>query len=229
MSARQSIVATIDGPAGAGKSTVAKQLARALDYRLLDTGAIYRTVALLASESGTSWDDESALTEICRDLDIQFRFEGEVNRVLVGDRDVTQAIREPDISRGASHVSRHPGVRAGLLDLQRRLGERGGVVVEGRDTGTVVFPDAGAKFFLTASAEVRAGRRHAELTARGSAADYSEILAEIVARDERDSKRALAPLVRADDAVLIDSSDRPAEQVVASMLEIVKRREQNAV
>lgn len=227
MSARQPIVATIDGPAGAGKSTVAKQLARSLNYRLLDTGAIYRTVALLALEAGTSWTDEGALSEICTGLDIQFRFEGEVNRVLVGDRDVTAAIREPEISRGASHVSQHPGVRAGLMQLQRRLGERGGVVVEGRDTGTVVFPDAGAKFFLTASAEVRASRRHAELEARGTAPAFDTILAEIVARDARDTNREVAPLVRAEDAVLIDSSHRAIEQVVASMLEIVRQREQN--
>ena len=227
MSARQPIVTTIDGPAGAGKSTVAKELARALRYRLLDTGAIYRTVALLATESGVSWEDEAALGEICRTLDIRFRFEGEVNHVLVGDRDVSAAIRTPEISRGASHVSRHPGVRAGLLSLQRRLGADGGVVVEGRDTGTVVFPEAGAKFFLTASAEVRARRRHAELLACGEAADVDEILAEIIARDERDTNRDVAPLSRADDALIVDSSDRPVDEVVASMLKIVRQREQN--
>lgn len=227
MSARRPIVVTIDGPAGAGKSTVAKLLARALEYRLLDTGAIYRTVALLATEADASWEDERALAGICRDLDIQFRFEDAVNHVFVGTRDVTTAIRAPEISRGSSHVSQHPGVRAGLLDLQRRLGKSGGVVVEGRDTGTVVFPDAEAKFFLTASAEVRARRRHSELEGRGAEANYEEILAEMVARDERDSTRDVAPLTRAGDAVLVDSSDRPVEQVVAGMLEIVRRREQN--
>ena len=227
MSARQPIVVTIDGPAGAGKSTVAKQLARALEYRLLDTGAIYRAVALLATESSASWQDEAALSEICQTLDIQFRFEGEVNHVLVGQRDVTSAIREPEISRGASHVSQHPGVRTGLLELQRRLGANGGVVVEGRDTGTVVFPAAGAKFFLTASAQVRARRRHSELESRGVSADFDQILAEIVARDQRDTERELAPLTQAGDAVLVDSSERPVSQVVAGMLKIVYRREQN--
>ena len=228
MSARQSIVVTIDGPAGAGKSTVAKKLARSLEYRLLDTGAIYRTVALLSSRAGIDWQDEAGLADICQSLDIQFRFEDAVNHVVVAGTDVTSAIREPEISRGASHVSAHPAVRASLLDLQRRLGEHGGVVVEGRDTGTVVFPTAGAKFFLTASPEVRARRRHAELTARGVAADYQAILDEIVARDQRDTERELAPLTRAEDAVLVDSSDRPVEQVVASMLEIVRKREQKS-
>lgn len=228
MSARESIVVTIDGPAGAGKSTVAKELARSLDYRLLDTGAIYRTVALLSSQAGIDWHDEDGLADICRTLDIQFRFENEVNRVVVAGTDVTAAIREPEISRGASHVSAHAAVRASLLDLQRRLGERGGVVVEGRDTGTVVFPTAGAKFFLTASPEVRARRRHSELTDRGMAADYQAILDEIVARDQRDTERQLAPLTQAEDAVLVDSSNRPVEQVVASMLEIVRKREQKS-
>ena len=226
MSARQSIVVTIDGPAGAGKSTVAKELARALGYRLLDTGAIYRSVALLSLEAGVDWEDATGLTAICRDMDIQFRFEDETNHVLIGGRDVTEAIRKPEISRGASHVSAHPDVRGELLELQRRLGRDGGVVVEGRDTGTVVFPGARAKFFLTASSAVRARRRHAEFEARGTPGDLAAIQAEIEERDRRDRERAVAPLVQADDAVLEDSSERSAAQVVASMLEIVRKREQ---
>lgn len=232
MSPRHPIVVTIDGPAGAGKSTVAKTLARSLDYRMLDTGAIYRTVALLAGEREVSWTDEDALFDICAGLPIQFRMEGMVNHVLLGDdsgageRDITTAIRAPEISRGASEVSGWPRVRDGLLNLQRRLGADGGVVVEGRDTGTVVFPDAGAKFFLTASAEVRATRRHDELSARGVASSRADILSEIVARDARDSNRAVAPLTRAEDAILVDSSERTIEEVVGSMLEIVKQREQ---
>ncbi len=226
MSTRHSIVVTIDGPAGAGKSTVAKRLARALGYRLLDTGALYRTLALLARRRTVSWSDETGLAELCRDLDVRFEFDGDHNRVRVNGDDVTAPIRSPEISRGASEVSALPGVRAGLLDLQRRLGAAGGVVVEGRDTGTVVFPDAGAKFFLTASDEVRARRRHDELVAKGADAPSLEaIRSQIRDRDERDSNRAVAPLVRAEDAVLVDSSEMTADEVVAAMLAVVRERE----
>src|SRR5262249_28683171 len=151
--------------AGAGKSTVAKTLARRLGYRLLDTGAIYRAVALTAQRSGVAWSAAGACAQLARELDIRFDFVGDTNHVFLGDEDVSAAIRTPDISQGASQVSAHPAVRAALLDLQRRLGSGGGVVVEGRDTGTVVFPGAEAKFFLTATEEERARRRIAELEA----------------------------------------------------------------
>jgi CMP/dCMP kinase len=226
MSERHFIVVTIDGPAGAGKSTVAMRLARALGYRLLDTGALYRTVALLASRQGVAWDDQDRLADICRSLDVTFRFEDDRNHVLVAGDDVTAAIRTPEISRGASQVSALPAVRAGLLDLQRRLGEQGGVVVEGRDTGTVVFPAAGAKFFLTASDQVRARRRHDELAADGAGATLAQTLGELKERDERDSSRPVAPLVQAPDAVLVDSSALTLDQVVESMLAVVREREQ---
>jgi len=208
------VVVTIDGPAGAGKSSVAKQLARRLGYRLLDTGAIYRSVALVAKQRGIAWTDAKACAEIARALDIVFDFVGDKNHVSVGGEDVTAAIRTPDVSQGASQVSAHPEVRAALLDLQRRLGAGGGVVVEGRDTGTVVFPNADAKFFLTASDEERAKRRMLEL---GQGADLQTVLREIRERDHRDASRDVAPMVPAADALIVDSSTQTLEEVVESL------------
>ena len=218
------IVVTIDGPAGAGKSSVAKQLARTLGYRLLDTGAIYRTVALAAQRDGVAWTDGDACARIARELDIRFDWVGDTNHVFLGGLDVSAEIRTPEVSQGASQVSAHPRVRAALLDLQRRLGGAGGVVVEGRDTGTVVFPEAQAKFFLTATEAERARRRVAELAERGTVVDYAQTLAEIAERDARDASRDVAPMVPASDAVLVDSSAQTLEQVVESLATTVRAR-----
>lgn len=215
------LIVAIDGPAGAGKSTTARLLAERLGYALLDTGAIYRTMALRARERGISWDDGPGVAALAEGLEIGFRLDGAVNRVFANGADVTAAIRTPEMSDGASRVSALPEVRAALLDLQRRIGGAGGVVVEGRDIGTVVFPHAEAKFFLTASTDERARRRAAELRAAGKPADEAQTRAEIVARDERDSTRAAAPLRRADDAVEIDSSALGPDQVVSKMAGLV--------
>lgn len=218
------VVVTIDGPAGAGKSTVAKLVAAQLGYRLLDTGAIYRTVALAAVSAGVGFDRGVELAYIATHLDIHFELDGERNRVFLSDREVSSEIRTSEISKAASHVSAHPEVRAALLELQRRLGSGGGVVVEGRDTGTVVFPVAEAKFFLTASDEVRAQRRVAELQAAGQPADLATTLRDMRERDARDSGRAVAPMVPAVDAEHVDTSGRTLEAVVADMVARVHRK-----
>lgn len=218
------LVVAIDGPAGAGKSTAARLLAERLGYDLLDTGAIYRTLALLALRANIPWDDGPRVAAFAQNLDIRFRLQDGTNRVIVNGEDVTSDIRTSQISDGASRVSALPEVRAALLDLQRRLGAAGGVVVEGRDIGTVVFPTAAAKFFLTATAEERAHRRTIELRAAGRATDEQAVLLDIVARDLRDTTRAVAPLRPADDSVEIDSSGINATEVVERMFIVVQSR-----
>jgi cytidylate kinase len=218
------LIVAIDGPAGAGKSTVARLLAARLGYSLLDTGAIYRSMALRARERGVAWDDGPGVAAMAGGIDIAFRLDGAVNRVTLNGQDVTAAIRTPEMSDGASRVSALPEVRAALLGLQRRIGAPGGVVVEGRDIGTVVFPDADAKFFLTATTDERARRRVAELIAAGKAVDADETKAEMIARAARDSTRAAAPLKKADDAIEIDSSTMSPDAVVGMMAAIVAQR-----
>lgn len=216
-------VVAIDGPAGAGKSTAARMLAERLGYVLIDTGALYRAVALVAKERGVDWSDGPALGEVARSLALEFgRAEGGRPPLYVDGVDRSADIRREDVSQGASRVSAFPEVRAALLDVQRRMGEAGGVVMEGRDIGTVVFPDAEVKVFLTASVEARARRRHDELVARGVQPDLSAVLREIEERDARDSGRAVAPLRQAPDAVLLDTSDLGLSDVVGRLVEIAR-------
>jgi cytidylate kinase len=217
------LIVAIDGPAGAGKSTVARNMADALGYVLVDTGALYRAVALAAIRARQPLDDGESLGALARGLVERVAVQlargptGETVVRLDGE-DVSALIRTPDVSQGASRVSVHPEVRDALLDLQRALGRGGGVVLEGRDIGTVVFPDADLKFFLTARDEVRAQRRMDELHGRGERPSFDETLAEVRLRDARDSTRDTAPLRQADDAILVDTSDMTLDAVVASMV-----------
>jgi len=217
-------VVAIDGPAGAGKSTVARALATRLGYTFLDTGALYRTVALVAQGSQIPWDDGPRLGALAKALEIVFVRDTARTRILADSRDVTDAIRRAEISEGASRVSALPEVRAELLDMQRRVATQGSVVAEGRDIGTVVFPSAQAKFFLIANLETRAQRRTLELQAAGRPAVLAAVLAEMRARDARDSGRAVAPLRRADDAIEIDSSLATPDEVIERMAAIVRAR-----
>ena len=216
-------VIAIDGPAGVGKSTTSRELAKRLGYTLVDTGALYRGVALAARERGISWDDEEAVVDLCSRIDLAFASQDDgTARLLLDGVDRGDDIRTPDMSAGASQVSVYPWVRRALLGIQRQLGAEGGVVLEGRDIGTVVFPDAEVKLFLTASAEERARRRAHDLEERGIAVDRAELLAQIRARDEADSTRAIAPLRPAEDAVILDSTSLDLEAVVRHVEELVE-------
>jgi cytidylate kinase len=225
MSDPATLTVAIDGPAASGKSTASKRLAAALGLALVDTGALYRCVALAAKRACVPWDDDAGLERVVNGLDVGFRFDGQVNRVFLAGEDVSEAIRLPTMSVGASTVSARPVVRAGLMQLQRGLAARPpGAVLEGRDIGTVVLPAATVKFFLTASADVRARRRFDELVRRGESPDYDEVLAAEQARDDADSTRAISPLRQAEDAVLVDSSSLDSDEVLAQMLEVVRQR-----
>jgi CMP/dCMP kinase len=219
-------IVAIDGPAGAGKSTVSKLLARRLGFALVDTGAIYRCVALMARREGIASDDDARLGELLGRIRIHFQVVGEENRVFLDGKDVSAEIRTPEISMGASQVSSRPVVRSGLLALQRRLALEAekGAILEGRDIGTVVFPDADAKFFLEASPEVRARRRYEELFQKGVDSSLDEVLADQTKRDRDDSARAVAPLKAAEDAVRMDSSAAPLSEVVQTLESEILRR-----
>jgi len=215
MNPRPFIVA-IDGPAGAGKSTVSKVLARRLGFALVDTGAIYRCVALKARREGIAFDDDAKLGELLGRVHVSFQVVGEDNHVFLDGEDVSGEIRTPENSMAASQVSSRPVVRSGLLSLQRRLALEApkGAILEGRDIGTVVFPDADAKFFLEANPDIRARRRYEELFQKGVERSLEDVLADQIKRDQDDASRAVAPLKPAEDALRIDSSSLPLSEVV---------------
>ena len=215
----------IDGPAGAGKSTIARALAKELGYRYVDTGAIYRTVAYFLDLLGISPKDSDGVERYIDELTIQIQYDdtGKQHMIMNG-MDVSDDIRTQDISQKASLVSAHPLVREVLLDMQRQVARENNVIMDGRDIGTVVLPKADVKIFLTASAEVRAKRRYDELIAKGQKAELPQILKEIQQRDYQDTHRPIAPLKQAKDAVKLDTSDLSIEQVIAEMKRIVQEK-----
>ncbi len=221
---KKGLVIAIDGPSGAGKSTVARRLAKRLGYTYIDTGAMYRAIGWKAKQEGIDPANETALAGLCGRIQVLLTNDADDPRIAVDGIDVSEAIRTPEMGMMASAVSKSPAVRARLLSLQRDLGARGGVVMDGRDIGTVVFPDAEVKFYLDASPEERGRRRYRELSAKGMEVDLDRITREIRERDCQDSGRTIAPLKRAEDAVLIDSSDREIDEVVEAMLANVMQK-----
>ena len=215
----------IDGPAGSGKSTVAKLLANDCHILYLATGAMYRACALAAMRAGTDVSDEVQVCELMRDLSLSVVYRDGVQHTMLGDEDVSHLLRSPEVSMAASTISRHPSVRMKMVEKQREIAGKMSCVLDGRDIGTFVLPDADFKFFLTATPEVRARRRYEEMQAKGEQVDFETLKQEIAARDEQDSTRSLAPLKKADDAVLIDTSDMTVDQV----LDTIKRKMQEKI
>jgi cytidylate kinase len=218
------VIIAIDGPSGAGKSTLAKRLARELGFIYLDTGAMYRALALKVLRQGVDLADDARLARLVDSTEIDLQEKNGALEVLLDGINVAHEIRTPEVSQMASKVSALKMVRARMLELQRSMAQRGSVVAEGRDIGTVVFPNADVKIFLDASSKERARRRYAELQAAGRAADLSETLREMEERDKRDRERDLAPLRVADDALKIDSSSDSADAVAAKALLIIRNR-----
>jgi CMP/dCMP kinase len=221
------LIVAIDGPVGSGKSTLARRVAAMLGYIYIDTGAMYRAVALKSMRQNIGFDDASAekLVALAGETRIDLRAMDGTQQVLLDGEDVTAAIRTPEVAQGASKVAVNPGVRHVLVAEQRRAGEAGGVVMEGRDIGTVVFPDAHLKIFLTASPEVRAERRWREHRQKGESIDLARTLGEVHERDCRDRERAASPLVQAEDAVLVDSSAMEPEEVARLVVMLARERE----
>ncbi len=222
-SKRTALAVAIDGPSGAGKSTIARILAEELHFIYVDTGALYRSVGYMALRAGLSPKDAPAVEALLPQLHMEIRYIDGAQRVFVNGEDVSDCIRTPEVSMAASAVSSLPAVRRFLFDLQRDMAKTGRVVMDGRDIGTVVLPDAQVKIFLTASAEVRARRRFEELTLKGEPVTYEEVLADMKKRDYDDSHRAAAPLKAAEDAVLVDTSAMDLRQAVEAIKAVVRK------
>jgi cytidylate kinase len=217
-------VVTVDGPSGAGKGTLSALIAEKLGWHLLDSGAIYRVLAVAAMHHDLPVDDESAVVPLASGLDVSFEIDKEQRRVVLEGEDVTDDIRTEEVGAVASQIASLARVREALLRRQRAFQQDPGLVADGRDMGTVVFPDANVKLFLTASAEARAERRYNQLKDKGLDVNIARLLTDIKARDERDSQRSVAPLVPAEDAVIIDSTDLDINQVFDSAMEIINSR-----
>ena len=217
-----SFVIAIDGPAGAGKSTIAKAVSKKLNSIYVDTGAMYRSIALFMIRNNVSKEDTASIAAKCKDADVTINYEGGVQNVILNGENVNGFIRTEEVGNMASVVSAVPEVRAHLLQLQRNLAASTDVVMDGRDIGTTVLPDANLKVYLTASSKVRAKRRYDELTAKGESCDIDVIEKDIIDRDHRDMTREISPLKQADDAVLVDSSDMTIEEVENKIIELAK-------
>jgi cytidylate kinase len=222
--AERKLIIAIDGPSGAGKSTLASRLARKFGYLNIETGAMYRALALKALQNDVAFEDAPALEHLAHQTAIVLEAMHTGNRVLLDGKNVTERIREQDITDAASKVSVHPGVRSWMVGLQRKMGEAGGVVMEGRDIGTAVFPNAEVKIFLDADPDVRGNRRYAQKEG-GMRERPSEVAAEMKERDARDRTRAASPLIPADDAVIIDSTRLTLDEVVAKAVELVTQKQ----
>jgi len=216
-------IITVDGPAGSGKSTVSRLLAKRLKYLYLDTGAMYRAVALQAKRESVDLKDRVKISRLCRDLDLHFKTVDGKTRIFLGSEDISAAIRSPEMDMLSSAISAIKEVRQAMTLLQRKMAGQGGVVAEGRDMGTVVFPDADCKFFVDADSGVRAGRRYRERLERGEAVSMGEVEKELRKRDDQDTTRALAPLVPAKDAVIMDTTNMTVEEVVEKMIKTVEK------
>lgn len=217
-------VIAIDGPSASGKGSVAERVAKHFGFHYLDSGAIYRLLAFAAYKQQVAWSDEHALAQIAANLDIRF----EHGEAYLSGEQVSSEIRSEQMGKGASEVAVHPEVRTALLQAQRNFRKDPGLVGDGRDIGSVIFPDAGLKVFLTAAVETRAQRRYDQLINRGESADYALILADLQQRDLRDSQRAAAPLKQLPDAILLDTTDKNIEQAVNIIIEAFKKAGQNA-
>lgn len=222
---KKKLIVAIDGPSGAGKSTLSKALARRLGYINIDTGAMYRSVALIAQRHHIDLHDDDALQQLCENMKIQFVRSIEEECVLVNGEDVSAAIRTPEVSLLTAQVASSPVVRDVMVLQQRQMAESGGVVLEGRDIGSVVFPDAEIKFFLSATAQERGRRRYDELLANGMDVDLDQTIAAVAARDQADRDRQHAPLIQAEDAIAIDSTRMTIEEVLDEMVRQVRSKE----
>ena len=218
------LVVAIDGPAGAGKSTIAKLAAEKLGYAYIDTGAMYRSVAWKFLQTGEAFD-EAFISKLSQEMVIEFNPEANVNRVFVDGTEVTAAIRSAEVTANVSRVAAIGAVREAMVDQQRRMGEVGGVLMDGRDIGTVVFPNAEVKIFLTATVEERAMRRYKELVAKGEQVDLEQLQKDIAERDKQDMEREISPLRQAEDAIYLDTSDMNIDEVTAYILNLVGEKE----